>query len=696
MNPGTSARLLSISALLALGVGCTYVTQADLEEHFDLLDEDNDGVTKGEKDCDDNDATRSQLLEEIPYDGIDNNCDGSDLVDVDGDSYPGLLKSEWTPLNDGVEWPTGVRADVVDCADDPNIIAEAQNIFPDKVSDLPYDGLDSDCAGDNDYDVDVDGDMPPGYESDYAAYTELWGITATGTFTDCDDFDHTTYGGAPDDVWYDGTDTDCAGNNDFDQDADGYMPDESTYGSDYNNFLNAFHDGVAPASFGSADWGDCRDEDSTANPGASDTWYDGADSDCDGQNDFDQDADGWIRAADSASYDIFVAEWGYTGDTQVGDCIDTDATINPDMLESIDDGIDTDCDGDENTAPFGYADLLWTAPRPPAIAGTTGHFILVSAADNFEGNGIPNTNAGVALAFERTAGADADYFDRAIIWQGQTSEDPIGEAVDVVASGDKFWASTVYTRTSTDQTFLIAKSYNYRTADSEYVNGATDVRTANSSYTATNVDLPLDNADNAWAWATGGDRVHVLHGDGTSGLYDGAEQSFIGAENIFINSANNSTSTATACDSAGCQTLAADGGAITATVDQDWSTDSFTHTSSHDGIWVLAPSTGLLIVDGSQTHRVLSSFPILHADAILYDGLLYIAAVIDDGASQVMMLHGDPNAGTFAQTIFPINADRTLTPTGVAIHADADRIMLAISAEDGTGDDAVGWAFLGH
>ena len=45
---------------------------------------------------------------------------------------------------------------------------------------------------------------------------DSWGFVA-----DCDDDDDTTYPGAPD-PWYDGTDSDCVGDSDFDQDRDGH------------------------------------------------------------------------------------------------------------------------------------------------------------------------------------------------------------------------------------------------------------------------------------------------------------------------------------------------------------------------------------------------------------------------------------------------------------------------------------------
>lgn len=74
---------------------------------------------------------------------------------------------------------------------------------------------------------------------------------------------------------------------------------------------------------------DCDDTNAFAYPGApGDTWYDGVDGNCDGSNDFDQDRDG-------EDYDAY-------GGT---DCDDQDPTINTSATESWYDGIDEDCDG---------------------------------------------------------------------------------------------------------------------------------------------------------------------------------------------------------------------------------------------------------------------------------------------------------------------------------------------------------------
>jgi len=69
---------------------------------------------------------------------------------------------------------------------------------------------------------------------------------------------------------------------------------------------------------------DCDDADPTVYPGAAETWYDGVDQDCAGDDDDDQDGDG-------APVDT--------------DCDDTDASRSPLGSENDGNAVDDDCDG---------------------------------------------------------------------------------------------------------------------------------------------------------------------------------------------------------------------------------------------------------------------------------------------------------------------------------------------------------------
>jgi len=73
---------------------------------------------------------------------------------------------------------------------------------------------------------------------------------------------------------------------------------------------------------------DCNDQDAAIFPGATETWYDGVDGDCGGDDDFDSDADGHGASA-------------FGGD----DCDDVDPAVYPGAPEVPYDGVDNDCAG---------------------------------------------------------------------------------------------------------------------------------------------------------------------------------------------------------------------------------------------------------------------------------------------------------------------------------------------------------------
>lgn len=64
-------------------------------------DQDGDGVSQNEGDCDDNNPDISPNLDENPYDGLDNDCDASTPDDdLDQDGYP--ISSDCDDLNDEI------------------------------------------------------------------------------------------------------------------------------------------------------------------------------------------------------------------------------------------------------------------------------------------------------------------------------------------------------------------------------------------------------------------------------------------------------------------------------------------------------------------------------------------------------------------------------------------------------------------
>ena len=126
---------------------------------------------------------------------------------------------------------------------------------------------------------------------------------------DCDDEDDHAYPGAAEE-WYDGDDQDCAGDDDYDQDGDGFQI--SYWNSD-----------------SSSGGGDCNDANPDVYPLAPDVYYDNVDSDCRGNDDWDQDGDG---------YRTTLGDRG-------NDCDDYNSDISPGAEEDPSNGIDDDCDG---------------------------------------------------------------------------------------------------------------------------------------------------------------------------------------------------------------------------------------------------------------------------------------------------------------------------------------------------------------
>jgi hypothetical protein len=279
------------------------------------------GGTCGGTDCDDTDALVHPGATEIPYDGVDDDCDGTDLVDYDGDGYDASVVG-------------GADCDDTDAAVHPGATETA-------------DGIDDDCDGTVD-ETTVAGD------DDGDGYTEEGG--------DCDDGRATVHPGSAETC--DGVDEDCDGTIDedtscADDDGDGYTEDAGDcHDGDASVHTGATEvlgngvdddcDGVVDDGGGDTDGdgfspggGDCDDADATAHPGSGET-ADGIDNDCDGVVDegttaYDDDGDGYSEDA--------------------GDCDDADATVSPGAAD-VADGRDTNCDGRVDEGTDAYDDDL--------------------------------------------------------------------------------------------------------------------------------------------------------------------------------------------------------------------------------------------------------------------------------------------------------------------------------------------------
>ena len=292
-----------------------------------------EGAVAWADDCDDAAASVHPDATEI-CDGIDQDCDGEIdeeavdaldwYVDADGDGH-GTTEVAATAC----AAPSGSSGLPDDCDDtDPMISPDV----PERC-----DEIDNDCdllidegeaVGSVTWYQDADGDLQGDPDVPQLACSTPAGFVASDE--DCDDTDPAVNTSARE--LCDGIDNDCDGVVDTDAvdttllfadaDGDGYGD-----GSTRSRLC-------APVSGWTDVAGDCDDTDATVNPGATETWYDGVDSDCDGWDDDDADLDGY--AADAMGGD---------------DCDDTDAEVSPGEPEECTNGVDDDCDGTADGLP---------------------------------------------------------------------------------------------------------------------------------------------------------------------------------------------------------------------------------------------------------------------------------------------------------------------------------------------------------
>lgn len=277
------------------------------------------GYVADSTDCDDSDAGINPGASEVPYDGLDQDCDGADLTDVDGDGFDCDCVSGGTDCNDNDSstWPGATEGADGRDNDCDSTVDEGTSWYDDDGDGFTEDAGDCDdgdasehpgaterCDGDDD---DCDGTVDEGTDcadDDGDGYTEAEG--------DCHDGDAAINPG----------EAEIAGNG-IDDDCDGTV-DDGAYDGDGDGFT--------------ASAGDCDDADPAVFPGAAEL-PDGKDNDCDGRTDegtvaYDDDGDGWSEAA--------------------GDCHDGDAGISPDAEEIPDNGVDDDCDEQVDEGGDGY------------------------------------------------------------------------------------------------------------------------------------------------------------------------------------------------------------------------------------------------------------------------------------------------------------------------------------------------------
>jgi len=313
---------------------------------------------------------------------------------------------------------------------------------------------DQDCSGDDacgEGAADADGD---GYDA------------ASAGGDDCDDEEPTVHPGAEEFC------------NDIDDDCDGEVDDDPA--DQVTWFLDADSDGFGVSSLVeracdqplgyAADSGDCDDDDASINPGASETWYDGVDGDCDDASDYDQDLDSYDASAyggaDCDDLDAAVSPgatetWydgvdsdcggdddydqdadGYSSDSYEGlDCDDSDVEVNPDAADNCFDGVDSDCDGMMAcSAAEAQAKLIGLEGESAGIA--------LAAVGDVNGDGFDDLLVGAPNSSWQSGGTgsgrvylaagpltgDVDLSSSAGVWTGSYLEGHAG--ISVSAAGD--------------------------------------------------------------------------------------------------------------------------------------------------------------------------------------------------------------------------------------------------------------------
>lgn len=283
----------------------------DIDEGFD---EDDDGFTICNEDCDDFNSDINPDADEICDNQIDDNCDG--IIDAeDSNCTTEVLCTDDDEDTYNIE---GGECGEIDCDDEDAAINPG-------VEEIAYNGIDDDCNEETlDDDLDQDGFLNE---------------------NDCDDNNSAVN---PD------TDEDCT--NGIDDDCDELVDD---FDEDCPCLIDEDNDGYFSEACGGDD---CDDGDIFVSPGATDEGCDGIDTDCDGvlpaeEEDFDN--DGQMQCAGDCD-DTNPDTWDGATESCDGEDNDCDGNTPVDEVDVDEDGqmiCDGDCNDEDTEIYFGASEL---------------------------------------------------------------------------------------------------------------------------------------------------------------------------------------------------------------------------------------------------------------------------------------------------------------------------------------------------
>lgn len=725
---------LALTAVLALSSCYPFVTGDRFEERLCELDEDGDGNLKcdhigpdGETvpgDCNDHDPRMSFLNEEIPYDGIDNNCSGSDILDVDQDGFPGIGREEYE-AQDGLAWPTGM-SELVDCDDeDPTIYPGAPEIW--------YDGVDQNCDGLCDFDADQDGfaDRRQGQDNDC-------GIPAT----DCLDTNPNIYPGAPGEVYYDGEDTNCDGVNDFDPDGDGYA--WAGYEAANLVFLDryGYEDSIVAYT-------ECYDIDddplpsgepidpASINPTTENIWYNGINDNCSDlagslTNDFDQDGDGFMPTAMRADFLAYVRRyvefkrhadpldpeappifpyrakfveafgpdqdaWEAYFDSHDNDCNDEDPTIFPGALEVLGDGVDRDCDGNTDSATFVRGNYTMSGFGELRVAANDEHFLMI--ATFLESTRFGDTTTGPRIA-ALSWDLDMDPTTRAVVdstpfapSSGQTLRAPIS----LIGIPGGYLTGLTYNTSTQNNAWLVrsgpapAVSVNYWTTLQN-----TSTIPAGRPVTVEQIETVLtDDRDFAWMVACGDDRIARITYQVDSTFDTNDNIPAIGIRGCFLTVEDDEPTYYGMFDD-GIEAWQLEGGLLEPVGSHAFESFAINFARNHEGHLLLGQSDRVFIrLDNGETFTAFEGESVLHADVTLHAGRVYIGAIVEgDDGPESLLTYGEPG-GSLTTISFPFDHDGDpIEPGAIALEAQGDRLLMVVHGIDVDGEERIGWVTL--